>query len=522
MSSDSGPARQLLLLAPDQLSLDYPEAAAVDSDSDLVVQIETPEDFTHVPSHRQRIALFLSAMRHFADELEAAGYRTRYVELDDPDHAGSLHGELERLVEGLPEQERPDSLVLIRPGDWRTLDTVTEAAEALSLDLELVEDPHFLVTPEEFSKWAEDRKTLVLEHFYRWMRKRREILLTDSGDPEGGAWNFDKENREAYGDDAPDIPDRSGFEPDPITRAVMKLVEERFPDAPGALEDFLWPVTREQALEVLDRFVDERLPWFGDYQDAMVQGRPWMFHSLLSPVLNLKLLDPRECVDAAIKAYDDGRAPINAVEGFVRQIVGWREFIRGVYWHAGRDYAERNHLAADGKLPDLYWTGETDMVCVADALASVLGHGYGHHIQRLMVTGNLALTAGVDPAAVSDWYLGMYVDSMDWVTLPNTAGMVMFADGGVVGSKPYAATGKYIQRMSDYCGDCRFDPSKRTGTEACPFTVFYWDFLRRNRSKLESIPRMRMMYRNVDRLDDRERQAIAARADELRRDWGIR
>ena len=509
--------RRLLLLAPDQLNLDYLPYAAIDPERDLVVQIEAREDFTHVPSHKQRIVLLLSAMRHFAAELAAAGYRHQYIALHDAAHAGSLQSELQRQI----LEHEPQSLVLIRPGDWRTLDAVAAAAEDAALQIELLEDPHFLVTPQEFSEWATDRKQLVMEHFYRWMRKRRQILLTATGEPEGGNWNFDRENRKSFGTESPEPSEPTVAEPDETSREVIEWVEQLFPESPGHLDAFRWPVTRSQALLALDEFVERRLPFFGDYQDAMVRGRPWMFHSLLSPVLNLKLLDPRECVAAAIEAYRSGRAPINAVEGFVRQIIGWREFIRGVYWLEGPDYAERNHLGAEGQLPSFYWTGETEMVCMQDSLDSVLQHGYGHHIQRLMVTGNLALTAGIHPRLISDWYLGMYVDSMDWVTLPNTLGMVMHADGGVVGSKPYASTGKYIHRMSDYCGACRYDPAQRTGDEACPFTTFYWDFLARHRDRLEEIPRMRMMYRNLDRLDDDERRNIAERAAELRAAWGV-
>ncbi len=509
--------RRILLLAPDQLSLDYPAFAAIDPDHDLVVQIEAPEDFTHVPSHKQRTVLFLAAMRHFADTLAAAGYRRCYVALDDPDHSGSLGAELERLI----RNHEPESLVMIRPGDWRTLETVKAAASQASLPLESMEDPHFLVAPQDFSEWAAGRKQLVMEHFYRWMRKRDGVLLTAEGQPEGGQWNFDKENRKSLGPGSPDPPNRLEFPPDALTREVMALVKKTFPDAPGSLEEFLWPTNREQALEVLDDFIAHRLAYFGDYQDAMDRGRPWMFHSLLSPVLNLKLLEPRECVAAAVEAYRQDRAPLNAVEGFIRQIIGWREFIRGVYWHEGPEYADHNHLDTSGRLPAFYWTGDTEMVCVQDSLDSVLRHGYGHHIQRLMVTGNLALTSGVDPREISDWYLGMYVDSMDWVTLPNTLGMVMFADGGVVGSKPYASTGKYIDRMSDYCSQCPFDPAQRSGPQACPFTTFYWDFLARNRRRLEAIPRMRMMYRNLDRLDANELRGVIERATELRQAWGI-
>lgn len=509
--------RRLLLLTPDQLNLDYLAFAAIDPNRDLVVQIEAREDFTHVPSHRQRIVLFLSAMRHFSAELTALGYRHSYSSLDDPAHAGSLEDELTRLA----REHRPDTLVFIRPGDWRSLDTVCWVARETATSLELLEDPHFLSTPLDFSDWAASRKQLVLEHFYRWMRKRKRILVNSKGEPSGGQWNFDKQNRRAFGKDAPDPPDILGFEPDEITHDVVEQVRREFPESPGSLDDFFWPVTRQQALAWLEDFIARRLPHFGSYQDAMVKGQFSMFHSLLSPALNLKLLDPRECLTAAVDAFQSGHAPINAVEGFVRQILGWREFIRGVYWHEGPDYGERNYLGDKGKLPSFYWDGETEMVCVEDSLESVRRHGFSHHIQRLMVTGNLALLAGVEPRQVSNWYLAMYVDSMDWVTLPNTAGMVMFADGGVVGSKPYAATGKYLQRMSNYCGECTYDPAQRSGPEACPFTTLYWDFLLRQRARLASVPRMQPMWRNLDRLNPVELRRIARDAERLRKAWGV-
>jgi deoxyribodipyrimidine photolyase-related protein len=512
-----GPVRHLLFLTPDQLSLDYVSAANLDKNLDTVLLIESRDDFLHVPSHKQRTVLLLSAMRHFVLDLRSAGYRIVYLRLDDPDRDGDLGTDLIQTARAL----RPKSVIFFRPGDWRTLDILSAVEANLDRNVEWSEDPHFYLTPEEFSAWAADRKSLVLEHFYRWMRRRTGTLITETGQPAGGQWNFDRQNRRPLDAEAPEPGEPSRFEPDAITREVMELVEAAFPDAPGQLDEFWWPVTRLQAKEALRAFIRDRLPWFGDYQDALAKRRPWLFHSLLSPALNLKLLDPRECIDAAIEALGRDHAPLNAVEGFVRQILGWREFIRGVYWTAGRDYASSNHLQQVGQLPHFYWTGETDMACARDALQSVLDYGYGHHIQRLMVTGNLALTSGVDPHQISDWYLGMYVDAMDWVTLPNTLGMVMFADGGLVATKPYASTGKYIDRMSDYCGSCHYDPSIRSGKKACPLTTFYWDFLQRNRNSLEAVPRLRPMLANLDRLADSELLEIQQRADELRSEWAV-
>ncbi|MEM9597066.1 MAG: cryptochrome/photolyase family protein [Acidobacteriota bacterium] len=504
--------RQLLLILGDQLDPRYLGHAGFDPHFDAVVMLEVPEEASHVPSHRARTALFLSAMRHFALDLRDRDIPVHYGRLDDPDNGGSFASELRRLATRVDAE----ALTVIRPGEWRVLDGLEAVAADLGWRFQMLEDPHFLSTPEEFSAWAKGRKQLVMEYFYRQLRKRTGLLMDDAGKPEGGEWNYDKQNRKALGKRAPDRPEVPRFEPDAVTLGVLELVERRFPDAPGSLDGFAWPVTRGQALIALEDFLVRRLPHFGDYQDAMKRGEPWLFHSLLAPALNLKLLDPREVMAGALERYRSGDAPLNAVEGFVRQILGWREFIRGVYWHEGRDYGERNGLEADLPLPEMYWTGDTDMVCMRESLGQVLEHGYGHHIQRLMITGNYALLAGVKPRAVTDWYLGMYVDAVDWVTLPNTLGMMLHADGGVVGTKPYVASGRYVQRMGDYCGSCRYDPGTRTGEDACPFTTLYWDFLMRHRGRLGDNRRMAFAWKNLDRIDEDEQRAIRQHARTLR------
>jgi len=390
------------------------------------------------------------------------------------------------------------------------------------IEVDIVEDHHFLTTREQFSSWASGRKSLVMEYFYREQRKRLGVLVDDDGAPVGGEWNFDKENRDAFGKEGPPmIASPVSFSPDDITRQVIEEVQQCLPGAPGSVGSFGWAVTRTQARQALSDFIRNRLPGFGPYEDAMWQGQPTLVHSRLSPALNLKLLSPMECVDAAVKAYENGDAPLQSVEGFVRQIIGWREFIRGVYWHEGASYRDRNALLSRGELPEMYWTADTDMNCMKRCIGEVLENAYGHHIQRLMVTGNFALLAGVHPQRVSDWYLAMYADAVDWVTLPNTLGMVMHADGGVVGTKPYAASGRYIDRMSNYCKECRFKPGERTGDDACPFTVLYWDFLDRNRSRLEANHRMRMVLKNVDRMEAGEIEAIRGRAHAIRRELGV-
>jgi deoxyribodipyrimidine photolyase-related protein len=343
------------------------------------------------------------------------------------------------------------------------------------------------------------------------------VLLTDDGDPVGGDWNFDDQNREAFGADGPGmIPDGPSFERDATTEAVLDLVRNAYADAPGALDEFRWPVTPAQAEAALDDFIEHRLPRFGAYQDAMWTGRPFLYHSRLSAALNLKLLDPLTVVRRAEQAYRDGHVPINAVEGFVRQVLGWREFVRGVYWLHAPGYVEKNALNADRDLPAFYWTGDTEMRCLRECVGQVREHGYTHHIPRLMVIGLFGLLYGVDPQRMNAWHEAMLVDAWEWVSAPNMVGMALYADGGRVGTKPYTASGKYIDRMSNYCSHCRYDPAAATGEDACPFTSLYWNFLDRHRERLSGNPRMNFQLANVRRKSDEELRAIAERVEEVR------
>ncbi|MCW5663077.1 MAG: cryptochrome/photolyase family protein [Piscinibacter sp.] len=505
--------RHLVLVLGDQLDPDAAAFDAFDPAQDAVWMAEVAEESTHVWSSQARIALFLAAMRHFAQALRAAGRPLHHMRLDDPANRGSLaaqlHADLERL--------RPAALVMTAPGDWRVLQALKDVAAARGLPLEVREDRHFYGSVREFAAHARGRKALRMEYFYREMRQRHSVLM-DGDQPAGGQWNFDADNRAAFGDAGPGrVPPRTVFEPDATTREVLALVAQRFAGHPGRLEGFGWPVTRAQALVALQRFVAERLPLFGRYQDAMWPGEPWLHHAHLSAALNLKLLNPREVVDAAVAAWRAGAAPIESVEGFVRQILGWREYVRGIYWTRMPGYAELNALDAQQDLPAWYWSGDTTMACLRDALVQTLAHGYAHHIQRLMVTGLFALLYGVQPQQVHAWYLAVYVDAVEWVVLPNTLGMSQYADDGLMASKPYAASGKYIQRMSPHCRGCRFDPAQRSGATACPFTTLYWDFLLRHEARLAANPRMVMQVRNVARLDEAQREAVRARAAAIRR-----
>ena len=337
----------------------------------------------------------------------------------------------------------------------------------------------------------------------------------DGGSPAGGEWNFDAENRAAFGKQGPGpIPPPLEFVPDRTTRTVIALVRQRFAQHPGSLDHFAWPVTPTEARAALDDFIANRLPLFGAHQDAMWTNEPFLYHARISAALNLKLLDPRDAIAAAENAFRRGQAPLAAVEGFIRQILGWREYVRGIYWRFMPQYAEGNALDARQPLPPFYWTGDTDMNCLRDAIGQTLRLGYAHHIQRLMVTGLYALLLGVEPQQIHQWYLAVYVDAVEWVELPNTIGMSQFADGGIMASKPYAASGKYIQRMSNYCSGCRYDPAESTGDRACPFTTLYWDFLLRHQQKLRATPRMEMQLRNLGRLSPAQRKKIEEKAQQ--------
>jgi len=476
---------------------------------------EVPAESTHVRSHRARTALFLAAMRHYRDAAREAGRTFVYRELGahaEPTLEAALAADLERL--------RPVRVIVVQPGEYRVARELEAAAMAAGVALEIRRDSHFFLTAEEFAGWARGRRELRMEHFYRWMRRRTGFLM-DGDEPAGGRWNHDAANRGAFGSEGPGYiaPPRS-FAPDATTQAVLELVTRRFDDHPGQIDSFDWPVTRAQALEALDDFVGHRLPAFGRWQDALWTGEPYLYHSRLSAALNLKLLDPREVCAAAEAEYRAGRAGIEAVEGFVRQILGWREFVRGIYWREMPGYLERNVLGADRQLPAFYWTGETDLACLRETIGQTLDLGYAHHIQRLMITGLFALLWGVRPREVHEWYLSVYVDAVEWVELPNTLGMSQYADGGLLASKPYVATGKYISRMSNYCSGCRYRPDLAVGERACPYTTLYWDFLARHRERLACHPRLGLQVKNLDRLTTDERSRIAARAGELRRTLG--
>jgi deoxyribodipyrimidine photolyase-related protein len=502
--------RHLILVLGDQLNEDASAFDGFDVSRDAVWMAEVPGEAEHVKSHKARIVLFLSAMRHFRDRLRSRGITVHYRNLEDPQNEGSLTAELKAAMQRL----EPRRLIVTKPGEWR----VEQSLKRVAGDrMEIRSDRHFLCSAEAFSAHARGRKQLRMEFFYREMRRRTGVLM-DGNKPAGGKWNYDPLNRGAFGREGPgNLPLPLSFEPDALTRKVLRIVGRRFTDHPGSLDHFDWPVTPGQARDALDDFIAHRLAGFGDFQDAMWTGEPFLHHALLSSSLNLKLIDPRRVLKAAEGAFAKGRAPLPAVEGFIRQILGWREYVRGIYWRHMPGYLELNALGAGARLPAFYWTADTEMHCLREAIGQTLEHGYAHHIQRLMVTGLFALLLGVDPHEVHEWYLAMYVDAVEWVELPNTLGMSQFADGGIMASKPYAATGKYIHRMSNYCTDCCFRPDRALNDGACPFTTLYWDFLLRHERSLKKIPRMRLQLRNAAAKDQEERRSLRRGAEAIRK-----
>ncbi len=468
---------------------------------------EVPGEATQVPSHKARIALFLSAMRHFRLWAEKQNLPLIYWTL-----AESLAAGCESFADALlltAKKQAIEKIKVILPGEWRVTEELQKLCAKQHWQLELLDDPHFYRTPAAFATWAGDKKQLRLEYWYRKLRQEEKILLDNQGKPLGGQWNFDEANRQSLTPvEAAAIPPPLRFPPDALTKQVIEEVEVTFPKHPGALADFSWPVTPEAAGLALDDFIAKRLPNFGRFQDALWSDQAFLYHSLLSVALNLKLLNPRDVIESAVAAYHQGRVPLPAVEGFIRQILGWREFIRGCYYLWMPDYAEANALQAMQPLPDFYWTGETPMRCLQASIGQTLRYGYAHHIQRLMVTGLFALLLGVKPKAVQDWYLAVYLDAVEWVELPNVVGMALFADGGKLASKPYIASGKYLKKMSNYCENCSFQPELRLGDKACPFTVLYWDFLLQHAEKFVKHPRLALQVRNALALSAEEQEAI--------------
>ena len=502
--------RKLVVVLGDQLNHQALALDGFDDSVDVIWMAEVHAENLHVPSHKARSVLFLSAMRHFCAEQEGIGRRVLYHPLSERQQ--SLASALEKTITG----HRIETVVLTKPGDFRVERSLTNILDEHGQNYEILKDNHFICDPDDFESFGANDKNQRMEFFYRRLRKETGYLM-EGNLPVGGKWNYDDQNRGSFKKHGPqDLVDPIFFKSDAITKEVIKEVENAFPENPGSIENFNWPVTRSQALKALVDFVQKRLPNFGKFQDAMWSGQSWLYHSRLSVCLNLKLISPKEVLTAAEKAYHSDHASLSSVEGFIRQILGWREFVRLIHHHRMPEYVNSNSLNAQEDLPNFFWTGDTEMSCLNDCIQQTLSTGYNHHIQRLMVTGLYTLMLGVNPKQVHEWFLSMYVDAVEWVEMPNVIGMSQFADGGVMGSKPYVATGKYINRMSNYCKSCRYDPSKSTGKEACPFTTLYWDFLDKHHEQLRTNPRMSLQLRNLERIEPLQLQLIKEQAALIR------
>jgi deoxyribodipyrimidine photolyase-related protein len=492
----------LRIILVDQLSENISSLSDWDPKQDTILMCEVHEECTYVKHHQKKLVFMLAAMRHFAKTLVGNGYKLIYVKLDDPLNTGSLLEEIKRIVQ-LHDFKK---LVVTWPGEYRILQFFKKLAQDKTISVEIREDDRFLATRQEFNDWAKNRKELRMEIFYRQMRAKYKILMFGTV-PEGGQWNFDAENRK-FPKDKLNIPPCYQSEPDEITQEVIQLVSDKFSEHFGDILPFYYAINREEALNALDLFIKQRLPFFGDYQDAMIENEPWMYHSHLSFYINNGLLLPLECIKRAEFAYYQGKVSINAAEGFIRQILGWREYIRGVYWLRMPEYKKLNFLNATRPLPEFYWSTNTKMNCLKNCIDETKKNAYAHHIQRLMVLGNFALLAGIDPDSVNEWYLIVYSDAYEWVEMPNVTGMILFADGGYLASKPYAASGAYIDKMSNYCKACHYKVNKKNGPDACPFNYLYWDFLIRHRGKLKNNHRLSMIYSLLDKMSSEKIKLI--------------
>lgn len=504
--------RNAIIILGDQLNIDSKVLQEADKKNDVIFMAEVLYESTKVPSHKARTTVFLSAMRHFRNELKENGFQVKYLSLSDK----TIYKNFQEAFSSAVEEFAPQKIIVTQPGEFSVLSEIKMLASTKKVTLEIKPDDFFLSSPADFANFSAGKKQLRMEYFYREMRKKYSILMEDQK-PVGGDWNYDQENRKSFKKEGPgDIPFLS-FKKDELTLEVIKLVNELFPNNPGHLENFDWPVTPKEAEKLLNYFIEKILPDFGDWQDAMWGQEPFLFHSRLSVALNLKLIHPLKVIKAAERAYYKNKVSLPAVEGFIRQILGWREYVRGVYFHFMPEYIERNFLKAKEPLPPFFWTGKTSMNCLKSVIEQTMNYGYAHHIQRLMVTGLFSLLYGTHPKEIHEWYLAVYVDAVEWVELPNTLGMSQYGDGGVMASKPYIASGKYVARMSNYCKSCPYSPDESTGEKACPFTTLYWDFIRNHKEMLAKNPRLGMQVKNWDKFSSDKKEEIKLKALDYRK-----
>ncbi|MCB0557883.1 MAG: cryptochrome/photolyase family protein [Lewinellaceae bacterium] len=504
---------KLRLLLGDQLNASH-SWFEEKNEGTLYVLMETRSETGYVRHHIQKVIGFFLAMRAFAEALQAQGRRVHYIRLDEPGNRQSISGNIRALIEQYDIQE----FEYLLPDEYRLDAELKKLCRELKLESQSFDTEHFLTQRQGVEAFFEGKKTYLLEYFYRHIRKQYNILMEEDGDtPLTGRWNYDQENRKKM-PKGQDIPQPLHFQRD--VSALVAMLKAQQVETIGSVDEkhFTWPVTRRECLELLEYFVRNQLHLFGAYQDAMSEKGYLLFHSKLSFAMNVKLLHPLEVVDACVQYWKDHQdsIDISQIEGFVRQVIGWREYMRGIYWAKMPAFAEMNYFNHQAKLPKWFWTGDTQMNCLSHAIGQSLEMAYAHHIQRLMVTGNFALLLGVHPDELDQWYLGIYMDAIEWVEITNTRGMSQFADGGIVGTKPYVSSANYMHKMGDYCSNCQYDKKAKYGKNACPFNSLYWDFYDRHSDKLGNNPRIGMMYRVWNRMDGEEREKILQQAAEYK------
>lgn len=502
--------RTLRIILEDQLTHSLPILVEARKD-DILFFCECHEQLNYLPHHPKKLAFILSSMRHFAEELRQKGFDVQYVYYTNE----PKKGELAQAIQNAIATFKPELVAYTEPSEWHVQEKLRKLAlKNKNIKFKRFEDNRFLCSKEEFNQWAKDRKQLRMEYFYRIMRLKYHILLNNNKTPIGGKWNYDIENRKT----APKSlksPSRISHKKDHITLKVLETIRLHFDKNFGDLEPFYFATNRQQALKEAEHFIHQLLPKFGDYQDVMMVDEPYLYHSLLSAYINVGLLLPLELCHMAEKAYQLGKVPLNCAEGFIRQILGWREYVRGIYWLMIPEYSTKNYFNADSPLPWSYWGGNTHMRCIKEVVKQTKEHAYSHHIQRLMITGNFALLAGINPFEVHQWYLSVYADAFEWVELPNTLGMALYADGGLLASKPYCASGKYIKRMSNFCQGCYYNPDELIGEKACPYNALYWHFLMKHQDKLSQNPRMKIIYQSLNRFSNDKKKQIISQAKQV-------
>ncbi|MBT8323504.1 MAG: cryptochrome/photolyase family protein [Eudoraea sp.] len=502
--------KTLRLILGDQLNADHSWFQSVDPNH-IYLMAEMRQETDYVKHHIQKVVAFFLSMRNFAEQLRLKGHQVRYYQIDDPNNPHSL----ETLITQSIKEYQADKFEYLMPDEYRLDKQLGDIANNLALTTKCFDTEHFYTERDELKRFFTGKKQLVMESFYRMMRKKHQILMVGN-QPEGGQWNYDKSNRKKWKGDPPIPPEKKFHHKvsqvlEALNRADVSTFGNIDPD------NFNWPCSRQESESLLTYFCTRLLPHFGDFQDAMHTEEKFLFHSRLSFALNSKMLSPKEVIASVLDTYyqKPEAVSISQAEGFIRQILGWREYMRGIYWMEMPDYSEKNALDNHNKLPDFFWTGNTRMNCLKSSIGQSLEDAYAHHIQRLMIIGNFALLLQVDPAAVDAWYLGVYIDAIEWVEMPNTRGMSQFADGGVVATKPYISSANYIHKMSNYCTGCHYDHRQKTGDKACPFNALYWNFLDEKQEYFQNNHRMAMMLNLLRKKSPEELAALKARAQEI-------